>query len=101
MPAVFGVSSFFMIRVRWDSTVLALIPRSLAASFVVLPSATSCSTSRSRDVSGSAGTDHLRRRPTTSYGRSQCPNYRLADRNLWHDQRRDPGPLVVSMDPYI
>src|SRR5207244_8858288 len=55
MPAVFGVSSFFMIRVRWDSTVLALIPRSLAASFVVLPSATSCSTSRSRGVSGSAG----------------------------------------------
>src|SRR2546425_9138926 len=57
---------FFMIRVRWDSAVLKLIPRSLAISFVDLPSATSWRTSRSRAVSGSGGTSDLDRYASTT-----------------------------------
>ena len=52
---------FFMIRVRWDSAVLKVIPSSWAISFVDLPSATSYKTSRSRAVKGSGGIADLAR----------------------------------------
>ena len=55
------MSVFFMIRVRCDSAVLKLMPSSRAISFVDFPSATSCSTSRSREVKGSGGISDLAR----------------------------------------
>src|SRR5215470_8994212 len=60
------MSVFFMIRVRCDSAVLKLMPSSRAISFVDLPSATSWSTSRSREVSGSGGISDLARYASTT-----------------------------------
>src|SRR3989442_7626238 len=99
MPAVFGVSSFFMIRVRWDSTVLALIPRSLATSFVVLPSATSCSTSRSRGVSGSAGSADFARYACTRVRETRELRYTMPDRNLVDRSDQIRGRLGLDDEP--
>ena len=57
------VSSFSIIRVRWLSTVLALIPRISAISPFVFPSITRWNTSRSRSV----------RRPYGSSGSGRSP----------------------------
>jgi hypothetical protein len=58
--------SFSMTRPRCDSAVLALTESIAAISFVVLPSAMSWSTSRSRGVRGSLGSSDLSRYACTA-----------------------------------
>ena len=83
MPAMFGVSSFLKMCARWDSAVLTLIPRASATSFVVLPSATSYRTSRSRGVSGSGGSSDFARYAWTSVRETRGLRYIMPLSTSW------------------
>ena len=96
---MFGVSSFLKMCARWDSAVFTLIPRASATSFVVLPSATSYRTSRSRGVSGSGGSSDFARYAWTSVRETRGLRYIMPLSTSWIARTRSVYAWVFTTYP--